>query len=121
MATTIQTSARKNEHWGDDVTCVFTEAAVDGSGIRIPGDMRLVQVTSSTVVNAATITPQYSIDAGTTWLSLDTDLEGRTYPATATGAVLKLPKTFLLPGGCVFRMYSSASQTNRTWTARAGK
>lgn len=123
MAFTVGTSSRKNDTWGEDVASrVFAESAVDGSGFRIPPDMRLVQVTSMTTINAANITPQYSMDEGTTWLDIDVDIEGRSYPeAVAGSARAKLPKTFLLPGGALFRLYSSASQTSKTWTGRVGK
>jgi hypothetical protein len=122
MATSFTTSSLKNMAWGDDAECTFTESAVDGSGIRLPGHCTIIQVTSSTVVNAATITPQFSIDGGATFNTVDVDREGRSYPTTHAGsAALKLPQTFFLPGGCVFRLYSSASQTSKTWTARAGK
>ena len=122
MATAILTSARRNDIWGRDVACSYTEAAVDGSGIRMPDDMRFIQVTGCTTLNAATITPQYSPDDGTTWYSMDLDIEGRMYPAdVAAGANLKLPKTFLIPGGALFRLHSSASQTDKTWTGRVGR
>lgn len=122
MATAILVSARKNDKWGRDVECSFTETEVDGSCFRIPDDMDIVMVTACDALNAGTVQPEYSIDEGTTWFAIDKDSLARTYPETVAGsAVPKLPKVFVLPGGALFRLHSSASQTDKTWTGRVGR
>lgn len=114
------TAETGNAKWSKEGELTFSDA------LRLPASAQGVQVTYCDALNACTLTPQYSLDGGTTWLSMDTDLEVRVYGETVGAAARpKLPKTFLLAGGItaddaevLFRLYSSVAQTSKGYRAR---
>jgi hypothetical protein len=126
MALTKTVAKRQTENWSVPVTLQIASSGVDGAAVILPLDAKLVQIVDCTALAAGTLTPQYSIDGGTNWMTLDTDLEGRTYPATIADATKpKLPKTFLLSGSgaaqVLFRATSSVAQADKVLTVVVGR
>lgn len=105
-----------NQGVTDLVTADFGTSGY-GDSMRVPERCRVVHVTILDTLTSCTLTPQYSLDGGTTYADIDYDQEGRAYPiAGVTDA--SNPMTFVVPPGCMFRMKSSVDNDGNEWLAR---
>ncbi len=113
------------------VKCLLDDNA--GDVVQVPNGHTKVHVTMTDTVTSTTLSPQYSMDGGTTWAGIESDLQGRTWGSGITAQTTRLnnhPMTFEVPPcgnpdtatpvDCLpvqFRLLSSVSQTTKYYYA----